>query len=204
MASGRGPERGPEREAGQRRPVPAVSEVAVEHEPGRERARRILDERARALARPITPPAWGATIEVITFALGNETYALESRYLQGVFQLQELSLIGGAPPIFGVTVWRGELLTILDLRRLLGVPAAALSDLSRVLVLGEARAAFGILADDVVELVTLPVATIGPPAEGVAAERRYLRGITGEAVLVLDAAKLLQLHSRGGSRELDY
>jgi purine-binding chemotaxis protein CheW len=160
-----------------------------------ERSARILEERARALARPLAPPTWGTAIEAITFALGKERYALESRYLQAVFRLQRFSPIpGAAPPIVGVTAWRGDLLTILDLRQLLGVQASGVSDQSRVLVLGEARAAFGILADAVAELVTLPLSAIRPPAEGVAMRREYLRGITGTALLVLDAAHLLKLH----------
>lgn len=162
---------------------------------GGDRNARILEERARALARPLAHPAWGTAIEAITFALGRERYALESRYLQAVFRLQRFAqLPGAAPPIAGVTAWRGDLLTILDLRHLLGVPASGVSDQSLVLVLGETRAAFGVLADTVAELVTLPLSAIRPPAEGVAMRREFLRGITGEALLVLDAAQLLQLH----------
>lgn len=157
--------------------------------------RAILEERARALARSEAPPAWGAAIEVVTFTLGAERYALETRYLQAVARLQALTPIPGAtPPIFGVTAWRGELLTIMDLRQLLGIRDGGLNDLSRLLVLGEARAAFGLLADTVADLVTLSVSAIRPPPEGVAIRREYLRGITGEALLVLDAVELLQLH----------
>lgn len=160
-----------------------------------ESAHRILEERARALARSETPPAWGATIEVVTFALDRERYALEMRYLQAVARLQALSPIpGAAEPIFGVSSWRGELLTIMDLRQLLGVPGAGLNDMSRVLVLGEGRAAFGLLADAVDELRTLPLSAIRHPPEGVAVRREYLRGITGDALLVLDAVELLKLH----------
>jgi chemotaxis signal transduction protein len=63
-----------------------------------------------------------------------------------------------------------------------------------VIVLGEDRPAFGILADAARELVTLPASDVRDPQEGVAAKREYLRGITGDAVLVLEATKLLQLH----------
>jgi purine-binding chemotaxis protein CheW len=163
--------------------------------PPEDRARRILEERARALARPESPPAWGASIKVITFALGRERYALEMRFVHSVARLQSLSPIPGAiPPIFGVTSWRGELLTIMDLRQLLGLPAGGLSDQSRVLVLGEGRAAFGVLADAVHEFLTLPLPAVRPPPEGVADRREYLRGITGEALLVLAADELLKLH----------
>lgn len=155
----------------------------------------VLAERARSLARPaLTPPA-GDVLELITFALANEVYALESRYVVAVFQLTDLSPLPGAePPMFGATAWRGELLTILDLRRVLSLSTAALNDLCRVIVLGEERPVFGILADAVRELVTLPAAGVRQPTEGIATGGEYLRGITADAVLVLDAAKLLHLH----------
>ncbi len=162
-------------------------------------ARAVLEERARRLARPPAPPAPADTLEVITFTLANETYAVESRYILEVSRLADLSLLPGAePPVFGVTAWRGELLTVLDLRPVLGLSAAALNDLSRVIVLGVTRAAFGVLVDTVLELVTLPASEVRAPPEGVAAQRDYLRGVTPEAVLVLDGQRVLRLFYEEG------
>jgi purine-binding chemotaxis protein CheW len=169
--------------------------VAGETAASPERVRQVLEERARALARPAAPPPAGDTLELITFALANEVYAIESRYVVAVFKLIDLSPLPGAePPVFGMTAWRGELLTILDLRAALGLAVTALNELSRVIVLGEDRPAFGILADAAHELVTLPASEVREPSEGVAAKREYLRGVTPDAMLVLEATKLLQLH----------
>ncbi len=156
--------------------------------------RRALAERARALARPASAQAPRDTLELVTFALGNETYAIEARYVLQVFRLAGLSPLPGAEaPVFGVTAWRGGLLTIVDLRQALGVSIAALDDLSRVVVLGGHRPAFGILADAVHELVTVPGSAIRTPPDGVAVKREYLRGVTGQAVLVLDGQRLLRI-----------
>ena len=158
-------------------------------------AREILEIRARALAQPAAAPA-GDTLELVTFALANEVYAIESRYVIAVFKLIDLSPLPGAePPVCGVTAWRGELLTILDLRAALRLSVTALNDLSRVVVLGEDRPAFGILADAVMGLVTLPASEVRELPEGDAAKREYLRGVTSGAMLVLEAMKLLE--SRG-------
>ncbi|MBI4501608.1 MAG: purine-binding chemotaxis protein CheW [Gemmatimonadetes bacterium] len=196
MAKPASPTRGSVDWAEIRRRVEAAGEAiagGVESSP--ERVREVLEERARRLARPATPPPAGGTLEVITFALANEVYAIESRYVVEVFRLTELSPLPGAvPPVFGVTAWRGELLVILDLRRVLGISAATLNDLGRVIVLGEERPAFGILADAVREVATLPASEVHPAPEGVAANREYLWGVTRSATLVLNATKLLQLH----------
>lgn len=160
-----------------------------------ESVRELLEERARSLARPAAQIPASETLDVVTFVLANEVYAVESRYVTAVFELIDLSPLPGAePPVFGVTAWRGELLTILDLRQVLGLSVAALSDLSRVMVLGEDRARFGVLADAVRELVTLPATQVREPPEGLAAKREYLRGVTADAVLVLDAGALIRLY----------
>ncbi|MGH7591357.1 MAG: chemotaxis protein CheW [Gemmatimonadales bacterium] len=160
-----------------------------------ERIRALLEERARVLARSAVSPPAGDAVELLTFALANEVYAVESRYVVAVFRLTDLSPLPGAePPVCGVTGWRGELLTILDLRAVLGLSVNALNDLSQVIVLGAERPAFGILADGVRELVTIPASAVREPPEGMAANRAYLRGLTGDAVLVLDGGGLLRLH----------
>lgn len=157
-------------------------------------ARVVLAERARVLARPVTPPAAGDTLELITFTLANETYAIESRDVLEVFRLTELAPLPGAePPVRGITAWRGTLLTVLDLRATLGLAADALNDLSRVIALGAARAVVGLLVDAVQDVVRVPAPEVRPPPDGVAPQRTYLRGITGDAVLVLDTRSLLRL-----------
>jgi purine-binding chemotaxis protein CheW len=154
----------------------------------------MLEERARTLARPVASPLPADRLEAITFALANEIYAIESRYVIEVFRLRELVPLPGAkPPVFGLTARRGDLLTILDLRPVLGLPIAALNDLSRVLVLGLDRAAFGILADAVHELVTIAASEVREAPEGARVKRDYVRGMTSEAVQVLDGERLVRL-----------
>lgn len=159
-----------------------------------EGARALLEQRARVLARPVAPAEIGERLELVSFTLANETYAVESRYVVQVFRLLDLTPLPGAePPVFGLTVWCGDLLTILDLRPVLGLPVAGLDDLSRVIVLGLGRPEFGVLADAVLEVLSVPVSDLGAAGEGQGKRREYLRGITNEAVLVLDSSRLLSL-----------
>jgi len=125
--------------------------------------------------------------------LGGERLAIEARWLLGVTKVTMLAGLPGAePPVRGVTVWRGELLTVLDIRPNLGISTAALSDLTRILVLGERRARFGLLVDSVSDVVDLFAGDLLPiPAASLA--RDYLIGVTADAGLVLDGQRLLQL-----------
>lgn len=157
-----------------------------------ERARQVLEERARRLARPAATDV-ADLVELLFFELANEVYGVESRSVMAVFRLVDLTPLPGATaPTFGVTTWRGELLTILDLRRVLGISVASLNDLTTVVVLGEARPAFGILVDNVRNLASIPRSSVRKPPDGVAGNREFIRGITGDAAVVLDAGTLLR------------
>jgi purine-binding chemotaxis protein CheW len=157
----------------------------------------VLKKRAIALAR--VPAEQGQnqrqSRELVVFELAHESYGIEIRFVQSVFRLGELALLPGASaPLYGLTAWRGRLLSILDLRLVLGLPVRGLSDLSRVIVLGIERAEFGILADSVAGLRVLQPEEIRTPAEGVIPKRELVSGLTNDALIVLDAAAILRTH----------
>ncbi len=159
-----------------------------------DRAKAVMDERARALARrPAPAPAPGETLEVVTFALGAERYGLEARHVLEVLRLADLTPVPGTPDFLaGVTNLRGDILAVVDLRRLLGVAVRGLTDLARVIVVGGDRAELGLLADAAHGVTALRAEELlDPPGSVSGAGRDYVRGITREALIVLDGAVLL-------------
>ncbi len=182
------------REARQRldRAIAATEEAG---KPSPERARQVLAERARTLARVPTQAAGaGDMLEVITFTLAGESYGLETGHVREVLRLTEYTPVPGAPDfLLGVLNLRGEILAVIDLRRFLGAAARGVTDLARVIVLGGERAEFGVLADSVLEVRALPrEQVLAPPGSVAGVGRQYLRGVTAEALIVLDAGILLQ------------
>jgi purine-binding chemotaxis protein CheW len=161
-----------------------------------ERAARLLAERARSLARRLqaTAAARAATLELLCFSLARERYAIEARYVFQVLRLTELTRLPGAPEhVLGITSLRGELLPVFDIRMLLGVAPESLCDMSRLIVLGTRTAEFGILADVVHELSAIDrSALLAPPDSIAGAGRTYLRGVTADALIVLDGGVLLE------------
>ena len=153
----------------------------------------LMERRTRALAQTVAETTRAAGQLVVHFTLGGERLIIEARWLLGVTKLTALAALPGAePPVKGVTVWRGDLLTLLDIRPVLGISTAALSDMTRVLVLGERRARFGLLVDSVGDCVDMSsIEMLEPPPGSLA--RDYLIGVTADAALVLDGARLLQL-----------
>ena len=159
-----------------------------------EKAHAILEERARMLAR-VPPQALGAAdvLEVLSFALGQERYALETRFLREVLRFQELTPLPATPAsLIGITNVRGQLLPVFDLRKLFAVTAGDATDSAGILVLGGERAEFGVLADAVFEVSRLGTdEVLEPPGSVAGVAREYLRGVTEKALVVLDGAVLL-------------
>lgn len=156
------------------------------------RVREVLEERARALARPLELPAAAAAVTLLVFSLGGERYGIEAAHVLEVVPLHGLTPVPSTPPfLLGVLNYRGRVLPVLDLRRVLAPSAGGVPEGGRVVVVLTDGTMFGIFADEVGgmaavasgEMVTRPAALA---REGQA----FVRGVTGEMVAVLDAEAL--------------
>ncbi len=158
------------------------------------RAAGVLDERAHRIARiPAQAPEADAVIELILFTLGNECYAVETKCVREILRLKEVTPVPGTPDFLaGITNLRGQILAVFDVRRYFGIAAPDRTEASRVIVLGQERVEFGILADAVHEVVLVRLDALREPPSSVTGNTRdYLRGVTADTVIVLDGAILL-------------
>lgn len=161
--------------------------------PGREEAERILRSRARALARPVAIASGGDTIDVLEFSLDGETYAIEPRHVREVLPLETLVPLPGVPtPVRGIASLRGEILSVIDLRRLFGLPERGPRELDYAVVLRSPTMSFAILADAIIGMRPMPRSATQEPLPVPAATRaEYLTGVTAERIAVLDGDRLL-------------
>ncbi|HET7061417.1 MAG TPA: chemotaxis protein CheW, partial [Nitrosospira sp.] len=92
----------------------------------------------------------------------------------------------------GIVSVRGEILPVIDLKKFFELPEKELSDLSTLIVLHMGEIMFSILADKIVSVRRIVAADIQPPLPTLTGIRKnYVKGITSERLVVLDAAKLL-------------
>jgi purine-binding chemotaxis protein CheW len=171
-----------------------VAEMEMEDalNPPRDQARKIMDARAKALARPLTDTARRDGIDVVAFTLARETYAIPCRFVREVVALADYTPVPGTPDfVMGVTNLRGNVLAVMDLRRFFNLALEGVTDLARVVVLGRSRAEFGIVADATLGQITLPQADIKPARDIAGMRSAFISGVTKDAVLLLDGAKLL-------------
>lgn len=153
-------------------------------------ASRILEARARELARPLDQVAAPVdTLELLVFSRGSGSYAVEAGETVEVVVAGDPTPVPGTPPaVAGVVNHRGRILTVVDVARLLaGEEDAAAGGF--VVAVASRQARFGIRADSVSGVVEiergelLPPTRLGDERGGVV--RALARGMA--AVLDLDA-----------------
>jgi purine-binding chemotaxis protein CheW len=174
----------------------AAARAALEQKwsPSLEEKKKILKARAQALARePEKQTALEDHIEVVEFLLAYEKYGIESYYVREVYPLRDLAPVPCTPPfVLGMINLRGQILSVIDLKKFFELPEKGLTDLNKVLVVRCDRMELGILADVILGVRTIPLQDLQsslPTLTGVRAE--YLRGVTKDRLVVLDVGKIL-------------
>ncbi len=162
--------------------------------PSAQESRGVLQRRARALAQEHgqTGPA-AATVEIVEFSLAAETYSFEAAFVREVYPLKEFTPLPGVPAfVLGMINVRGQILSIIDLKKFFDLPDRGLGQLNKLIILHNDQMELGVLADDIlgarsIELGALQAAPATVSGIGV----QYVRGVTAERVVVLNADKLL-------------
>ena len=163
------------------------------YEPGPEDAERILRSRAEMLAREPEETVPGESIEIVEFLLAHERYGIESRHVREVFPIKEYTPLPGTPAfVLGLVNVRGQIVSVIDIKRFFGLPDRGIGDLDKVIIIRDDAMEFGILADSISGVRRLMKKEIQPPLPtltGIRAE--FIMGVTGERIVILDAGKLL-------------
>jgi purine-binding chemotaxis protein CheW len=167
--------------------------IAGELNHGPEETRRTLEARARAAAKPPAKPDNAVRVEVLTFSLASENYAVETGHVHEVCQLKEITAVPCTPSfIVGVMNLRGRIVAIVDLRKIFEMPARGLTELNRVIILNGAGSELGLLADSITGVRSVRASDL---QEGLATltgiRKRFFKGVTGQMLAVLDGAQLL-------------
>lgn len=155
----------------------------------------------------------GAGERFVVFRLAGAEYGLPVAAVREVLRRPDgITPLPNAPDfVAGVLTLRGEVLPLIDQRRLLNLPAAdsagkpaAGIERGRVVVVGRDGLLVGLLVDGLSGLVTVPAERIGPAPAVSAAQRRLIRrvatldtagGTAGGArlILLMDAESLLDM-----------
>ena len=153
----------------------------------------LLKARARALAIEPEQERATETLEIVEFRLAHETYAVDAGYVREVYPLENFTALPCTPAfVLGIMNVRGEILSVIDIRKFFGLPERGLTELNRVIVLESDSMLVGVLADSILGVRRIPVTGIQPPLTTLTGIRaKYVKGLTRDRAVLLDAEGLL-------------
>jgi len=157
--------------------------------------RAILKARAKALSVEKKEESDSEEfLEIIGFRLSTETYGIETAFVREVYPLKDFTILPGVPAfVVGIIAVRGQIISVIDLKKFFNLPGKGLGELNKVIIIKNDRMEFGILADVILGTQLIPVAAIQkslPKISGIGGE--YLKGVTIEHLIVLDAKRILE------------
>lgn len=134
---------------------------------------------------------------VIAFTAGGETYAIEPQFVGEALWLDDITEIPGARSfIMGVTNIHGKVISINDLRVFFGLSPTSRKK-PQVIIIDNGEIAMGVITEMVNMHHDLVLDDLRhPPATMSEKQAQFVRGITPEGVIFLNAEKLCK------SREL--
>jgi len=173
-----------------------VAQVATDQEPvvSRQQVRQMLRQRAEALARkPEEEKASGEYVDTVAFLLADEKYAVEVSYVREVLRLKGLTPLPCTPPfVMGAINVRGQILSVVDLRKLFDLPEKGLTDQDNVIIAHSGDMEFGILAEAILGVRSIILGELQPVLPTLGGVRgNYIKGLTADRTAVLDGFAIL-------------
>ena len=150
----------------------------------------------------------GKTLQVVSFALGNEEYGVDIAQVQEINRMVGITRVPWAPQfIEGVINLRGQLIPIIDLRERFGMVRSERTKNTRIVVTEIGNKRPGMVVDSVSEVLRLPVEQIEDAPDLVAGgDTEYIRGVGkmgDRLIIVLDLGRVISADEKAELQKLD-
>ena len=156
--------------------------------------KKILRERAVALAKEPQPEKGSESVHFLEFQLADEYYCLPTTDIKEVYPLKEYTRIPCTPDfIFGVMNFHGQILSIVDLKKVLNLSDAGLNDQKKIIILESVDMTFGLMTDKILGIREIEEDSIQKelPSGINMSNSNYISGITQDGRIILDSIALL-------------
>lgn len=151
---------------------------------------RFVEQVARADDEEEAAPE--AVLQIMTFSLGGDLFAVPVENVREVIRVQALTRVPQAPPHFrGLHNLRGTILPVWELRTRLRLSPAVVGPATRIVVVEREGDRIGALVDEVHQVVRVPISSISAPPADV--KSRLSGHIVGTAPMQDRLAFLLSL-----------
>jgi purine-binding chemotaxis protein CheW len=157
----------------------------------RDNSPSILRERARRLAKPIENPPDRPAICAVVVAVGDQRFAIETRFVLAAFPLPAVVAVPrAAPQLRGLSLVRGHLLPVFDLAELLGWRSHEKANGALIAILGTAQPEIGLLVNEAFPATSIAVDDITEP-DSDSGSTGFVTGVLGDGTTLLDGQLLL-------------
>lgn len=169
--------------------------VALSHKLDESKLAAILNERAEHLASLVDVDAEQASetnnLDVLVFEFGEEQYAINASYISEVIPLKLLTRVPGAPNfILGVVSRRGEIISVIDFGRFVGLPEK--QTCHHLIFVENQGTQIGIAVHKLKEMTQIPQNSIqAVQAQWSGEQAQHLKGVTDQGVALLDVKEIL-------------
>jgi purine-binding chemotaxis protein CheW len=136
-------------------------------------------------------------LHIVGFQVGRETYGVPITSLHEIVRVPEITVVPDAPEFMeGVINLRGKIVSVLDLRKLLGEHDATPGKRNRILVVEHKARLAGLVVDSASEVLKIPAANVeSSPTEFLEGNLNCVTGLAkynGRLIVLLDIPKLLE------------
>lgn len=135
-------------------------------------------------------------LQLVTFNLGNEEYAVAILKVQEINRMKEITRVPNSPSfVEGVINLRGKVIPVVNLRNKFGFAPKENNEQTRIMIMDIQGITMGLVVDSVSEVLRIPSSTVEPTppmASNISAE--FITGIAkveDRLIILLDMDRLL-------------
>jgi len=100
-------------------------------------------------------------LQILAFRLSQEWYGINVAKIKVINKVQPITYLPFAPAsIAGIINFRGDMVSVTDLKKILGLPDSEMTETARLVVVESGPCATALLVDQIDEIITVPVSQI--------------------------------------------
>ena len=149
----------------------------------------VLESRAAAIAKSTEQEdIEEEQVRLLTVLMGNERYGIDVDLVSEIQPIEHISEVPCCPDfVVGVINIRGEIISVMDLKMIFKIELKGIADTPKVVVVKSSDMKFGILVDEILEIIDLPISEIQRPLATLSGiQQDYIRGQTKDLLALLN------------------
>ncbi|MBW2036450.1 MAG: purine-binding chemotaxis protein CheW [Deltaproteobacteria bacterium] len=152
------------------------------------------------MTQPRKPKKNNQTVELATFYVGQALCGMDILRVQEINKLTEITKVPQAPEyVIGILNLRGQIVTVIDLGKKLGLSSIELGDESRNIVVSSHSEYIGLLVDSISDIVKAEREKIEPPPANIGGvQGKFFEGVfkTEESLIgILNVEEVLKVEN---------